>query len=412
MRKIHHKWMYTVLPYAAMSSGLSVILPLYILSLHGTVFDVGVAITAYYAVSIPASVIWGRVIDRIGRPRRLILLSFLGTLPAIFILYIAHGIAYLQFDYGLFALMYTAASPAVNILVMGTRRERTLPRYFSRYSTLSILGAMLAFAAGVFVSYSTIRYYIDFLLVTNLLAAAMSYFFIKDIHLREVGRREVEAVRHTFPILSALGGASRVVTGIMLIKRMHSGLRSVRTRRIYILLAAIALFNFGIILIITSYIPYLRTHGLTYSNIFLLNVLNSIAQMAVYVTVFLFVTRALDPRKHYAPAIAARSVAYVIAIVPLFVLAGAFLQLNLILYILAGFAYAYWNISSSVMVYEHVRGRHEGYYIGMWTALIGLSAVIGAFTSGAVSASLGYTWTYVIAILANVASVLTFRKCW
>lgn len=411
-RGIHHNWMYTVVPYAAIGSGLSVIIPLYILSLNGTVFDVGVAITAYYLVSIPSSLIWGRLTDRLARHKMFILLSFLGTLPVIFILYLLGHIAFLQFDYGLYALVATAASPAINILVMGTKRNPSLPKYFSRYSTLSILGGMLAFAAGLFVSYDTIIYYIDFLLLLNVIALAMAYFWVIEMPKKTLTRDEIRTAHSAFPILNMLSTLPHLMTGMPLITKIHKSLRKKRTRRIYTLLSAIALFNLGSMMFNTSYIPYLRVHGLTYGSVFLINVLNSMGQFLIYAIVLFFVTQAVDLRRYYRLATITRSASYLIAIVPLFVLAGIFFELNIVLYFIAGLAYAYWNISSSVMVYDHVRGRHKGYYIGVWTSIIGFSAVVGSFASGAISAGLGYVYTFALAIALTVASVLVLRKCY
>jgi MFS family permease len=202
------------------------------------------------------------------------------------------------------------------------------------------------------------------------------------------------------------------MTGMPLITKIHKSLRKKRTRRIYTLLSAIALFNLGSMMFNTSYIPYLRVHGLTYGSVFLINVLNSMGQFLIYAIVLFFVTQAVDLRRYYRLATITRSASYLIAIVPLFVLAGIFFELHIVLYFIAGLAYAYWNISSSVMVYDHVRGRHKGYYIGVWTSIIGFSAVVGSFASGAISAGLGYVYTFALAIALTVASVLVLRKCY
>ncbi|MCL5018047.1 MAG: MFS transporter, partial [Candidatus Parvarchaeota archaeon] len=58
-------WLYTILPISAVSSGFSVLIPLYILSLGGNVFDVGVALTLFNVFEVPASLFWGRLTDRL-----------------------------------------------------------------------------------------------------------------------------------------------------------------------------------------------------------------------------------------------------------------------------------------------------------------------------------------------------------
>ncbi len=411
VKGIHHSWMYTVIPYAAIGSGLSILIPLYILSLKGTVFDVGVAIAAYYLVSIPSSILWGRMVDRFGRTKLFILLSLLGTLPVLFILYLMGHIAVLELDYGLYALVATAASPAINILVMGTKRDPSLPKYFSRYSTMSIIGGIVAYFAGLFIAFNTIRYYVDFLLALNVVALVMAYMLVRKLPKKVLPKERLEVAHRAFPILKLLSTLPHMMTGMPLIERIHKSLRKRRTRSIYLLLAAIAVFNFGAVMFNTSYIPYLRAFGITYSNVFLINVLNGVAQLLIYAVVLYFVTQVVL-RRYYALATITRSMSYLIAIIPLLAFSGFAFQINVVAYFLAGLAYAYWNISSSVMVYDHVRGRHKGYYVGMWAALLGLSAILGAFFSGAISASLGYTYTFSIAIVLNICSIAIFSRCY
>ncbi|HUC38757.1 MAG TPA: MFS transporter [Candidatus Acidoferrum sp.] len=408
---LHYNWMYTVVPYAAIGSGLSIVIPLLILSLKGTVYDVGVAIAAYYLVSVPSSIIWGRLVDKLGRMKIFILLSLLGTLPVILILYIAGHVAFLEFDYGLYALMATAASPAINILVMGTRVNPSLPKYFSKYSIMSIIGGIIAYFAGLFVAYHTISYYLDFLLGLNVIALAMAYILVKKMPKRALSKERLEAAHRAFPILRLISALPHLMTGMPLIEKIHKSLRKKRTRSIYTLLIAVALFNLGSVMFNTAYVPYLRYFGITYSNIFLINVINGIAQLLIYAVVLYFVTQVVLKR-YYTLATITRSVSYFVAIIPIFVFTSLAFQINIIAYFIAGLAYAYWNISSSVVVYNHVRGRHKGYYIGMWVALLGLSAIIGAFGSGTISAAIGYQYTFSIAILLNIISIAIFRKCY
>ncbi len=410
-RGIHHNWMYTVIPYAAIGSGLSIIIPLYILSLKGTVFDVGVAITAYYIVSIPSSLLWGKLTDRLGRTKMFILLSLLGTLPVILILYFLASVTVLQLDYGLYALMATAAAPAINILVMGTKRDPSVPKHFSRYSTMSIIGSIIAFFGGIFVSYTTLVYYLDFLLALNIAALVMAYLLVRSLPKKVVSEARMKNARSAFISLKMISSLPHIMTGMALIERIHKSMRKKRTRNIYNLLFAISLFSLGAVMFNTSYTPYLIRFGLTYGDVFLINALNGIAQLLIYAVVMYFVVEVLL-RRYYALATLTRSIAYFLAILPIFIFATAFFQINIIVYFIAGLAYAYWNISGSVMLYDNIRGRHKGYYIGVWEAMIGGTAIIGAFLSGVISATLGYSYTFAIAILLNIVSIAIFRKCY
>jgi MFS family permease len=72
-------WIYSVLPLNIALGPVSTFVQLYILELHGTVIDIGLAVTLFNAVSIPASMIWGFATDRIPRRKPLIIGSYLAV---------------------------------------------------------------------------------------------------------------------------------------------------------------------------------------------------------------------------------------------------------------------------------------------------------------------------------------------
>ena len=69
------RWFYSQLPVDVATGPVGTLIQLYILELHGTVIDVGLAITLYNAVSIPAAVIWGYVTDRFQSRKTILVLS-------------------------------------------------------------------------------------------------------------------------------------------------------------------------------------------------------------------------------------------------------------------------------------------------------------------------------------------------
>jgi predicted MFS family arabinose efflux permease len=84
------------------------------------------------------------------------------------------------------------------------------------------------------------------------------------------------------------------------------------------------------------------------------------------------------------------------------------LLLNIIAYAIAGFAYAAWLMSSSVMLYRQIIGKNTANYIGIWLAILGLSSLAGSFISGVISKDFGFTYTFALAIVANIVSLMIF----
>lgn len=399
-------WMYTLLPISAISGGLSVILPLYILLLGGTVYDVGIAITLFELISIPASLFWGDLTDKLDKTKIFILVSILGLFPVLLIFYLFAFVPTIESFYGIYAFLATASSPAINILIMSNKRNPALPKYFSRYSVLSIVGSLAGMFPGLFIDGSFVREYLLILLLINAVSLIMAISLVKADKNRPL-EANIKEVKHSFAILNMLSVTPYILTGQILIDRLRAGLTNRKTRNIYVLLGTIALFNLGLFLFNASYIPYLSTNSVSNSGIFLINIINNGAQLGVYALVLSFVKR-LKLKESYKASTLVRGAGYGLALLPLFAVQNYFFAINVIAYMISGIAYAFWNISSSVLLYTQIRNLGRGHYIGLWTALLGFSAVLGAFFSGFISSTLGYIETFSLAIAAMLFSFLVF----
>ncbi len=402
--KISSAWMYTVLPISALSAGLSILIPLYILFLKGTVYDVGVATAVYALVEIPSSIFWGNLTDKIKKTKLFILLSIIGVFPILLILYFISYVPVVYTVYGLYSFVATASSPAINILIMSKKKTRTLPKYFSRYSIIVIIGSLLGLIGGLLINYGMLKQYLLFLLAVNVTALLAAMFLIESDNLPEKIENEL-AVKRSFSVLNMLSVTPHILTGHALLERLHKGLRNHKRTDIYLLLLMIALFNLGLYLFNTSYIPYLYAYGVNYSGIFSINISNMIAQLIIYTVVMSLVKR-IRLGRYYKLSTITRSISYVIAMIPAFIVTQLFLSVNILAYFVAGIGYAMWNITSSVMLYERIKHTYPGHYIGLWVAILGLSGVVGAFMSGIISSIDGYFATFVISIAAIILSLI------
>ncbi len=399
-------WMYTILPISALSGGLSVLLPLYILASHGNVYNVAIAITLFELVSIPASLFWGDLTDKLGKIKLFILISIVGSFPILLIFYLLAFVPVIEATYGIYAFIATASSPAINILIMSRRKNPALPRYFSRYSILSISGSIIGTIPGLFIGGGFIKDYLMLLLVFNAISLMLAMLLVRPDKIKPAEARH-KLVKRSFALLNMLSKTPYILTGYRLIQKIAAGLVNKKIRNIYILLAAIGLFNASMYLFNTSYIPYLSAHSISYSNIFLVNILNSVAQLCIYISVILLIRKINLGTSYLASNIVRMSGCFLVA-VPAILIPTYFLELNIIGYFIAGIGYAVWNIASSVILYMQIRDLGRGHYIGVWVAILGVSAVIGAFLSGVISYQFGYLATFSVAIIAILGSFLVF----
>jgi len=134
------RWFYSQLPVDIAAGPVGTLIQLYILELHGTVIDVGLAITLFSAVSIPAAVLWGYVTDRFQSRRTIIVLSCVAISANLIILPLAKTISGAALIYALFALVSSASATPANLLIMETQRKSRWAYAFARFSMVSGVG--------------------------------------------------------------------------------------------------------------------------------------------------------------------------------------------------------------------------------------------------------------------------------
>lgn len=407
MGNLGRGWISVIIPLSAIGSGFSVLIPIYILSLNGNVFDISIATTFYAFVGIPASLLWGELINKTEKIKRFVLVTSIGTFAILLLLYVYKTVLSTEIIYGIFALVATAASPAIDILLMGRKRNPSLPRFLSIFSLLSISGTLIGYLGGAFLDGDLIKMYIIFLAGLNAIALLLTFIFVKDPYIKTKEMKAIKEVNKSFPLLNSISRLPSLLTGYRLIRAISASFRSKRSRDISLLITSISLFNLGMYLFNTSYVPYLSKYGVSFGSIFLINAVNSVGQMLIY-GVFLVAISGIDLFVLYRFSTFFRSVSYVVAIVPIFVFTLDLLQINIVVYMLAGFAYAMWNVASSVILYNRIPRSSAGHTIGIWLAIMGTSAVAGSLLSGFISSSLGYSFTFMAAIAINLASLAVF----
>ncbi|MCL4383814.1 MAG: hypothetical protein M1168_02195 [Candidatus Marsarchaeota archaeon] len=412
-------WIYSIIPISAVSNGLSILIPLYILHFNGNVFDIGLTMAFFNLILIPSSIFWGYFTNKIRKLRTFILMSVLFTFPIFIVLYfltqtssvmLLDRIQIIELTYVLFAFIATAASPSINILVIKQRKNTSLPHFFSRYGITMVIGAIVGFVPGILLKNSDIAYYIYFLMLLNLFALVLSYVLIEKDKIKYSKKilPKIGITTNLFLLLNTLTQIPNTIISTNFTQKLHNSLINKHKRNIYLILSSIAFFNLGLNLVNTSYIAYLVKYGILNSNIFVINIFNQIGQVSIYFIIIMFITK-IKLNKFYKSSILIRSIAYVLILIPIFFIRTV-LIINLVAYMVAGFAYAIWLMSSSVLLYQQIIGKNTANYIGIWLALLGFSSLIGSLLSGIISRDFGFAYTFALAIIANIFAILIFYK--
>ena len=90
----------------------------------------------------------------------------------------------------------------------------------------------------------------------------------------------------------------------------------------------------------------------------------------------------------------------------LFLTGAAFAVSSAVLYALAGgLAYAIYYTSANTMMFTTIRGKSAGAALGVYSAVVGISAMVGSLLSGVISVDTGYHSTFVLSGILLFAAV-------
>src|SRR5690349_6486260 len=115
MEKRRQNWFWVVVPSNAAMAAFGTMLPLYILSLGGTVLDVGSFIAVFTAVGIPASVFWGVLSDSPSRRRVFFTIAYVGMTASFSLMLLLPNLGWLLILYALLGSTVIANASASNV---------------------------------------------------------------------------------------------------------------------------------------------------------------------------------------------------------------------------------------------------------------------------------------------------------
>jgi MFS family permease len=188
-------------------------------------------------------------------------------------------------------------------------------------------------------------------------------------------------------------------------------MRSVFTRHLPLLFLSFFLFFSAGNLFFTAYTPFLKSRQLEDSGVFTIYSILFILEAAVF-----FITgRACSRFGERRVALAALYIRIVgfsagVATVLLMLHSSTLLFASMGVTAMTGTAYALYQTSSSVILFRSLPPGKQGELLGIYSALTGIAAFIGAIASGYLSSYFGYWVTFSAATLLVVGCVFSFRS--
>jgi MFS family permease len=393
------RWFYSQLPVSIATGPVPTLIQLYILELHGTVIDIGLTITLYNAVSIPAAIIWGYVTDRFQSRKTILVLSCVAISANLVILPFAKSISGAALIYALFSLVSSASATPANLLIMETQRKSRWASAFARFSMISSVGTTLGLLLGIAWS--------DFLPISLLVLPLAALSMVSTLLSLVMIREPAFAFEREFIVLQKRSLQQRLLAiplvflrlpNLVDFKGVFKGLRSALTRQLPLLYLSIFMFYFASGLFNTSFIPSLGAAGLSASEIFLISMLAMVVQTAAFFFAGPYVEKR-DLRKTAVAGLIVRLACYAgIGVFAGFTSGFSYLGGTLVLYPIAGgLAFAIYYTSSNTMIFNTLGAKNQGSRLGVYSALVGVATMLGSFVSGYLSFYFGFLATFVLA---------------
>jgi len=403
--------MLSALPMNAGIGPISTLLTLEILEQKGGAIEVAYVITLGNVVNIPASIFWGMMADRYNL-RKIIIFCFGICSLLVSLLYIAFNIIVLATIYSLISFFSVAYNTPMNLLIMSSVEKAEWAESFSRLSFMSSTGVLLG---TVISSLSTLIIGIrEMFLVLS--ALIFSSFLIA---IRKLPRPPI-----TFERVAILHKRESFITRLKMfpIFFAHHPVLNLKVLSInYIRKRLLNDFGYLYLSIFTFYISSGIFNTLYPASLYIKGLSDSttlgVIAFALLVQILMYrrtgkVISDNGEKKAMQYSLILRGVSYsLIGIITQLFEGLPILISGLTLYPLAaGIAFAIYNTSSSIAIFNVVGERKQGTSLGIYSTLVGIALFTGSFLSGYIAHFLGYGADFIVAGLILFISLKLLKK--
>ncbi len=404
-------WLLSSLFANACITGLGTLLPLYIISLDGTILDVAFAISLFNLSLIISALFWGYIIDTFGWRKQLIVISYLGLVLGLVGLYVLTNLVFIALTYGFIGFMRVGSQPTVNLLVIETEKKKNWGIVFARVQLVSVLGMILAVLFGVFwTAIFGLQSYLLVCLGFGILAALTAQLFISEPPIRlesdivsKFPSSLIQRVRGNPVILPKLPSLKDFDTLLKMLK-----VNVLRAFPLFLLSSFLFYTSSGIYF--TAIIPFMKMSMITETGIFAVYLILYLTQAVA----FLFSSKLVNEYGEksatifsFFPRIAGVSITvlaafYLTNVTLLFFIALAFIALDVALSI--------YSTGTSLILFKLLPFKRRGYYLGIFGAMTGFGLLTGSSISGEISVLFGFPITFIVATTFLALSLFTMNE--
>jgi MFS family permease len=377
---------------------LSVFIPLYVITLGGSLVDIGIMTSAALFAAIPASLFWGYICDRTRRYKVYILLSFISAAIFLCLFTFTTSISLFTVLYVVMSAFHVAHEAPKNVLIAEHYSREEWEKSYAFYEGFTEIGWLLGLLLGFLVSAIGFGSNSILLLCSglNLTAFVLSIFLLAD-PLLIFERRLVSIEKKIDHTYRGVWAASKVLDGMPLREKLGGESFLAFSSGLLLFSLASSLF----------YAPlpifFSQNLALPTSMVFVIYMLNSGGGVAGY----FFAgkgTMHTEEKAQMRRVVLLRSV-LVFSLVTLVQIAVYPTLAAAIILVLMGFAYALYYVFTLSLSMELIpTGR-----TGLFDVLVGAGGACGSFLGPFLAQMFGFLPQFLMASTIFFLAYVTFR---
>jgi len=377
---------------------LSVFLPLYIITIGGSLLEIGILSAVALFLAIPASFFWGYICDKTRHYKRYILISFFASALFLYLFTLSTNVTLLIVLYAMMSILHVAHEPPKNVLIAELYSRKDWEKSFAFYEGFTEIGWLIGLVLGFFMSAYGFSAVSELVLCSglNLIAFITSLILVTDPLL--IFERGLVNIEKTIEFASkGIVIASRILDGLSTDERL-------KRENLRAFCIGLVLFSISTSILFTPLpIFFSKELALPTSMVFAIYALNSSGGVLGY---FLVSKKSIQQTEKFQIS----RIALFRSILT-FLLAGVTLIptynviLAIIILILMGFVYAFFIVYTLSLSMELIPAGKAG----LFNVLLGIGGACGSFIGPFIAQAFGFTCVILTASVIFFFAYVSFK---
>ena len=372
------------------------------LQMGGTVKDVALsAFISGLAVTI-GSIFWGKIIDTMHLRRTVIVISSASMAVLASLINLVSTIESLILISVILGFLTSGTGSVLNLLVMEKSRREEWIRTINWTSMFSCTGIVIAMMMGfLWLQEHNVKSYATLCAAISLASLVLAITFIKDrfpenSNAASLSRHRITpmAKQSKYVKLSFFASANTI-----------QSLYKITIDKKLFFFVAVFLYFFSGNLFFTPYTPFLKDNGISDSEVFLAYSVLYLSQTIILPFSHRMIASSEEKigRLSYLP----RMLGIVLVLATALLLSGSpssVMVVTLIAFVLVDAAFSMWNTTIASSLMKMVQNGKSGTLMGVNSSITSAGLLVGSIVSGQVTASSGYSTTFLLAFVTLAAS--------